>query len=257
MSSNFYPLKGFSLALTRPTERSDELGASLQALGAEVHSLPTIVIHYLCPELNEHLDKLLTSSNPRSLALVSAEATRAFHSYLTTSYPNTQIPSWNHIFSIGEKTQATARELGFQTAQLHLASPSNDVGLRTIIRKTVDRGESVVAPRGNRARVEWSQSLSQEGFNILRPCVYQIQDAVRCEHQIPKHIDIAIFFSPSAVDAWFRLYGNIDVGACAVIGRTTAKACEQAGLKVGAIASSPTEPALLESLKNYVSTLRS
>ena len=149
MSSNSHPLEGLSLALTRPIERCRTFSTSLQGLGAEVYSLPTIVIRYLCPDPNEHLDNLVTSSKHRSLALVSMEATHAFQQYLNTSYPNTQIPSWDHIFTIGEKTYNTAKELGFRASEYHLASPSNDVGLGLIIRNFVQQNEVIIAPRGN------------------------------------------------------------------------------------------------------------
>ena len=256
MSSNSHPLRGLSLALTRPIERCRTLSTSLQALGAEVYSLPTIVIRYLNPELDRHLDNLVTSSKRRSLALVSMEATHAFKQYLNTSYPNTQIPAWDHIFTIGEKTYNTAKELGFRGSEYHLASPSNDVGLGEIIRKILELNDALIAPRGNKARIGWSDSLSQEGFDVIRPLVYEAQDAAPLENGAPKRVDLAVFFSPSAVEAWTRLYSNIDVEACAVIGRTTARACEQMGMNVTIIAPNPTETALIDSLKNYVSESR-
>lgn len=256
MSSNSHPLRGLSLALTRPIERCRTLSTSLQALGAEVYSLPTIVIRYLNPEFDRHLDNLVTSSKRRSLALVSMEATHAFKQYLNTSYPNTQIPSWDHIFTIGEKTYNTAKELGFRASEYHLASPSNDVGLGEIIRKFLEMNDTLIAPRGNKARIEWSDSLSQEGLDVIRPLVYETHDAAPLENGVPKRIDLAVFFSPSAVDAWTRLYSNIDVEACAVIGRTTARACQQMGMNVTIVAPNPTETALIDSLKNYVSESR-
>ena len=256
MSSNPHPLQGLSLAITRPIERCRTFSTSLQALGAEVYSLPTIVIRYLCPELNRHLDSLVTSSKRRSLALVSMEATHAFQRYLNTSYPNTQIPAWDHIFTIGEKTYNTAEELGSRANKYHLASPSNDVGLGDIIRKFLETNETLIAPRGNKARIEWSDSLSQEGFDVIRPLVYETQDAAPLETGTPKRVDLAVFFSPSAVEAWTRLYGNIDVEACAVIGKTTARTCQQMGMNVTVVAPSPTETALIDSLKRYVSESR-
>ena len=256
MSSNSHPLRGLSLALTRPIERCRTFSTSLQGLGAEVYSLPTIVIRYLCPDLNEHLDNLVTSPKHRSLALVSMEATRAFQQYLNTSYPNTQIPSWNHIFSIGEKTHNVAKELGFRAHEYHLASPSNDVGLGGVIRTTLTMDDTLIAPRGNRARIEWSDSLIREGFDVMRPLVYETQDATPLENGAPKRVDFAVFFSPSAVEAWKRLYNHIEVEACAVIGQTTAKACQEVGMNVSVVAPSPTEAALIESLKDYVSESR-
>ena len=107
------------------------------------------------------------------------EATRAFQQYLNTSYPNTQIPAWNHIFSIGEKTHNVAKELGFRAHEYHLASPSNDVGLGGVIRTTLTMDDTLIAPRGNRARIEWSDSLIREGFDVMRPLVYETQDATR------------------------------------------------------------------------------
>ena len=256
MSSNSHPLQGLSLALTRPIERCRTFRTSLQGLGAEVYSLPTIVIRYLCPDLNEHLDNLVTSSKHRSLALVSTEATRAFQQYLSTSYPNTQIPAWNHIFSIGEKTHKASKDLGFRAREYHVASPSNDVGLGEVIRTILTMNETLIAPRGNRARIKWSDSLTQEGFDVIRPLVYETQDAPPLENDTPKRVDFAVFFSPSAVEAWTRLYSHIDVEACAVIGKTTARACQEMGMNVSVVAPSPTETALIDSLKNYVSESR-
>ena len=116
--------------------------------------------------------------------------------------------------------------------------------------------ETLIAPKGNKARIGWSDSLTQEGFDVIRPLVYETHDATRVKNGAPTSVDMALFFSPSAVEAWTRLYGNIDVEACAVIGETTAKACQEAGMNVRLVAPSPTETALIDGLKNYVSESR-
>ena len=256
MSFNYHPLQGLTIALTRPLKRSEELRASLEARGAEVHSLPTIDIRYLCPEMPEGFEERVTSNNLRSLALVSTEATRAFHRYLSTSYPNTQIPAWNHIFALGDKTLKALKDLNFKGINFHRAMPSNDVGLAEIIRTNLNKNEPMIAPRGSKARTRWSEELIYEGFNIDRPLVYETRDATRAKAACPSRLDWALFFSPSAAEAWTRLYPRIEVNACAVIGHTTAETCRQLGFNVEVVASTPAEEVLVGELEAYVSVTR-
>lgn len=253
MSSNSRPLQGQSIALTRPQEDSGNLHAMLTALGAQVYSLPTISIRYLSPSSDGPArERLEVPVKKRNLALVSAAATRAFHHHLSISYTNAQIPAWNHIYAIGEKTRKALKELNFQYGECFTASPQNDDGLQTIIRANLEKTAYLVAPRGNKARLGWSDALSKEGYQIDRPLVYETSDASAADGPRPHQIQWALFFSPSAAQSWSRVYPGIELESCAAIGETTAKACRQQGFHVKVVASQPNELALVEALVSYV-----
>ena len=53
--------------------------------------------------------------------------------------------------------------------------------------------DTLIAPRGNRARIGWSDSLIREGFDVIRPLVYETQDAAPLENGAPKRVDLAVF----------------------------------------------------------------
>ena len=255
MSSNAYPLQGLSIALTRPKEQAGTSYSTLQNLGAQVYSLPTITIRYLSTQSVEDMDWLKASHTSMSLALVSPSSARALHHHLSTSYTNTQIPAWNHIYALGDKTLKTLESLSFNSNDRLIASPQNDGGLASLIRKNHNKLELIVAPRGSQARLEWSNTLQEAGYSIARPLLYETIDASRAI-QCPSSIDWALFFSPSAVRAWQRLYPTIALGGCAAIGNTTAKACLDEGLPLRVTASEPNEEALHTALIRYVSEER-
>jgi len=255
MSSNAYPLQGLSIALTRPEEHAGTSYSTLQALGAQVYSLPTILIRYLSTQSVEDMDWLEASHKSMSLALVSSSSARALHHHLSTSYTNTQIPAWNHIYVLGKKTLKTLESLNFESNSRLTATPPNDDGLAELIRTHHKKSELLIAPRGSLARLEWSRDLKEAGFNIARPLLYETIDAPR-SMQCPQRLDWALFFSPSAVRAWRRLYHTVELGGCAAIGETTAEACLKEELPLRVTAPQPNEEALHEALVDYVSTER-
>lgn len=252
MSSNAYPLQGLSIALTRPEEQAGTSCSTLQALGAQVYSLPTIRIRYLSTQSVEDMDWLEASHTSLSLALVSSSSARALHHHLSTSYTNTQIPAWNHIYILGNKTLKSLESLNFESKSRFIATPQNDDGLAELIRTHHKKSELLVAPRGTLARLEWSTALQADGFRIKRPLIYETIDAPPSK-QCPPRLDWAIFFSPSAIKAWKRLYPTIELGGCAAIGETTAKACVEEGLPLRVTAPEPNEAALHAALIRYVS----
>lgn len=252
MSSNSHPLQGLSIALTRPKEQAEGLSSTLQALGAQVYSLPTISIRYLPPSSQQGPQWLAASHERRSLALISSVAARAFAHHLSTSYTNIQIPAWNHIYVIGNQTLKVTESLNFQCKTSYVAVPQNDEGLQTLIRNHHDKSEIIVAPRGNLARLKWSDRLGADGFRIQRPEVYETSDAIPTLMNVTKPIDLILFFSPSAVRAWKRVYPNLTMLGCAAIGQTTAQACRDEGLPLRVIAAEPSEDSLRESVVDYV-----
>lgn len=256
MSSNSHPLQGLSIAMTRPEEQGGQLRSTLQALGAQVYSLPTISIRYLPPRSQEDMQWLKASHERRSLALVSSLAARALDHHLSTSYTNIQIPAWNYIYALGDKTLKTLESLNLPFKSARVATPQNDEGLYALIRNHHEKSEPIVAPRGNLARLGWSDRLSEEGFELIRPQVYETVDATPSEFAPPQTIDLALFFSPSAVKAWKRVYPQLSLVGCAAIGETTAKACREEGLPLKVIADAPNENAMRESIVDYFQPAR-
>ena len=251
MSSRSMPLHGVSIAVTRAEHRSHSLQSLLAQSGAKVLLLPTIAIHDVFPTPEKVAIMREIRDVPCDLAFTSVEAVRGFHRHLSISYTNTQIPAWNYIFTIGERTEAELANYPFQASHVFRASPSNDVGLAALIRHHGTTSTPIVAPEGSASRQGWTDGLRDDGFQIIRPLVYETRDALPQLDDSVEEIDIVTFFSPSAVHAWHRIYPQIGIGSAAVIGPTTAKACREYGMNVAMMAERPDEESLVKAILGY------
>ena len=251
MSSRSMPLHGISIAVTRAEHRSHTLRSLLAQSGAKVLLLPTIAIHEVNPTPKQALLLRETTQQACDLAFTSVEAVRGFLRHLSISYPNTQIPSWNYIYTVGSRTESELSESPLQALKHYKARPSNDAGLGTLIRNKSKLSTPIIAPAGTAARQSWSDLLRDQGFNIIRPLVYETRDYLPDSTPLVDAVDSVTYFSPSAVHAWHRVYPTIKVGCAAAIGPTTAEACTKYGIHVAVVAEHPTEETLVDAVVRY------
>lgn len=92
-------------------------------------------------------------------------------------------------------------------------------------------------------------SLKEAGYILKEVPVYE---TVEVPLQIHGHYDFIMFFSPSAVDAFFRIntWNKGTLGVC--IGNTTADALKRKGVNIILVADMPDEMEMLATMEQFI-----
>ncbi len=157
----------------------------------------------------------------------------------------------NHVAAIGPATTAALNHIGWVpdvVPQLHDAS-----GLVTAMR-AIEPG-TLLLPQSIVADSMLEDGLAGAGFTVTRVTAYR---SVVDEQAVAKTVDLLrsrtfdniVFMSPSALQALLDALGSTETFPPAIcIGRRTAEACVAAGMRVAAIAPSPTPKGVVAALK--------
>lgn len=250
-------LVGRTVAVTRPRERAAALVAALEALGATVLAAPAIAV--VPPDSYAPLDtavqRLAAPATPDHayhwLTLTSAAAVDAVAARLDALGLHPRPDARTRVGVVGEATARAARER-FGRVDLVPTRHTAD-GLAAAMPGMW--GARVLFPCADRARDALPSLLTVRGARVERVIAYRTVDAPPdalaefAAAVAAGALDLVLVASPSAAGALVRALADAALApdACKVvcIGPTTADACRTRGLTVVAVASEPSDAALV------------
>jgi uroporphyrinogen-III synthase len=245
-------LRGRRVLVTRQKSRSEGLATLLEARGAEVLQVASIEI--VAPDDLRPLDEALEALDRYDwVVLTSANAVKAVLSRLTVLglYPKLG-GDGRKVASVGPSTTAALRaSFPEDKVALEPAHDTRAAGLVTSFASEKLSGRRVLVPASSLARSELAEGLRVRGAVVDVVAAYRpveppgLNQAVA--DSLARGFDLALFASPSAVEAFARSAGERARGLpVVVIGPTTEAAAREAGLDVRGVASPSTEAGLLE-----------
>jgi uroporphyrinogen-III synthase len=244
-------LQGRRVVITRQKSQAGGLVERLQAKGATILEVPAIDI--VPPKDIRPLDEALESLDRYDwVVLTSANTVNAVLSRLTVLglYPKLGSQK-RRVASVGPATTAALRS-SFPEDR-GVLEPKTDfraAGLLDAFSKERLKGRRMLVPASSEAREELAAGLRGMGAVVEVVAAYStieppgLGEAVaRC---LAQGFDLALFASPSSVEAFARSAGDRAAGLpAAVIGPTTEAAARAAGLDVRGVASPSTLEALV------------
>jgi uroporphyrinogen-III synthase len=194
-------------------------------LDANIHLIEEdfISINYLSPPLEGLGEALIFTSQ------------NAVQSVL--QHPKCDALKTKNVFCVGIKTKSLLEKNGFNVA----VYTDYAVDLAEIISLIYNK-ESYTFFSGNIRREELPSLLKENGIAFNEIEVYETNITSK---KITNTLDGILFFSPSAVQSYFKL-NTIKEEMCFCIGKTTAETLENKGIKNIIIADKPSIESLIE-----------
>lgn len=265
MAQEDNPLEGRRVVVTRAAEQSSELTARLEALGAEVLSLPLVRfapaadLAPLDRALRE-LDRVdwvfLTSQNTvRFMAERGAALGLNLAAALSRSLPRPQVAA------VGQATEQAALDRGWRVDCVSTGRGGADLA-RQLGQRV--RGCCVLLPRSDRATPDLPQALVAAGAEPVEVVAYRTLpiesfDSAVLAAMAQGEADVVSFASPSAFATLATLLGETKFRALAAavrfaaIGPTTASAIRRAGFPVAIEAKVPSAAGLAAAIAAHFS----
>lgn len=221
---------------TRPL--SDELIESVAQLGIEIDVLPFIEVEAIeSVEIQQEIE-----------AAMQAEATVVFTSMnaveaVVENCPDEQ-PAWK-IYCIGNTTARLIHE--YFPLSVIIGTADNATALASMI---IEEGETeeLIFFCGNRRREELPTLLRKENIEVDEIVVYQ---TLELPQKITKDYFGILFFSPSAVDSFFKNNKLTTQTVLFAIGNTTEAAIRKYTSNKIVIADQPGKEELVEKMVEY------
>lgn len=175
-------------------------------------------------------------------------------------FEETSLPSSIKVAAVGSKT---ARELKHHNVTIDLLPDDYTAeGLASALSENVDRGQSLLLPRGNLSRKILPEKLTEMGFTVRDLTIYDTiipYDSGRALRELvnKKDIDVITFTSSSTVHHFVELLKVEDLKTTlngvtiGVIGPITEKTLLSYGLKPDVVPEKYTIEGLLKSLEHY------
>ncbi|HUB08055.1 MAG TPA: uroporphyrinogen-III synthase [Myxococcales bacterium] len=252
------PLAGRRVLVTRAAGQATALAARLQSLGAEVFSLPGILL--LSPESWEPLDAAVRDiARFDWMAFTSQNAANQFFARLSALGVAVDALQRLKVAAVGEKTAALLERYGLRVAAV--APRASAESLAELIGPEV-RGRRVLWPRGEHAREVLGERLRAAGATeVCAPVCYGSgapeagPEATAAIAALERgQIDAVTFASPRSLGGVMEQLGPNAVerlSRCRVvcIGPTTASACRLAGIADPLVAEPHTIEGLTETVR--------
>jgi hydroxymethylbilane synthase len=233
-------LAGKRIALTRPKEQSEALAALLRAHGAEPISCPAIAIERSKTDALDQELRFLAAY--RWIVFTSANAVNAVADRLDAL--GVRVPDGVHIAAVGGATgdviAQRLRRPDFAPSVANAATLASELPDVT--------GARVFIPRGESAREELTNELRSRGATVRELVVYR---TVAASGLSVDDFDAIVFTSPSGVRSVFDAVGARRWRAVVCIGQTTAAAARVRGIRVSAVARTPSVGGIVEALVEY------
>ena len=244
-------LTGRRIVLTRRRGQSGRIGEMLEERGAHVLEVPAIEI--VAPPDPGPLDEALRElERYQWVVLTSANAVSAVLGRLAVLGLEPRLGARGpKVASVGPATTA-ALGASFPEDQVAL-QPGTDfraAALAEAFARRGVKGARVLVPASTRARDELVRELGELGARVDVVAAYSVVEppglgecVLRC---LDEGFDLALFASPSAVEAFAQAAGDRARGTpVVVIGPTTEAAARAARFDVRAVASPSTAEGLL------------
>lgn len=242
--------------VSRSESQVKELKRDLEKQGFEVVSMPLIKteIRKDLTELKAVLDQLdiydwlvFTSANAVQFFFQAAEG------YGTKFYFYPKLK----IATVGDKTKLTLEQMGYRTNFVPIEYTAE------VLANNMDdlNGKNILIPRSSIAKNSYVQIMKAKGAKVKAIDLYHTS-AVNYSSDyflkiLSKQINYITFTSPSAVEAFElnKRHSGVELVCEKIvcIGPTTAKAAEELGFRVAAIANPHTVEGIVESIKKLES----
>jgi uroporphyrinogen-III synthase len=251
-------LAGLRVLVTRPEAQSGALLGRLRALGAEPVVCPTIRIEG--PADWRPLDEAIGRLSGYDWAIFTSVNGVRFFFERPGALDAAMEAVRSHALRLAAIGPATARALEGQRLQVAFM-PSRYVAEAILEEIGPVAGLRILLPRADIARKALADGLRAQGASLDEVTAYRTVSAAGGEPMLPGGlaggVDIATFTSPSTVHGFLALLeaagrpvGQVLAGAkIACIGPITARAAEQAGLRVDIVAAEHTVDGLLNAIK--------
>jgi uroporphyrinogen-III synthase len=238
--------------LTRSRKERDELISELKNLGAEAINFPLIEIKGT--ELSDSdLTRIKDVNSYDAIIFTSVYSAGIFLDLLRLNERKFD----GEIFCVGDKTKQIVELFGYQVA-FHPKKYSSEDLLKELPVERV-KGKKILFPKGNKSMTIISSALSRIAYvsdiivyeNFLPE--YSEEEIESIKDKLKNKIDCVVFFSPSAVENYEKLFGreNYSELEFAVIGNTTLSKAEELGLNVKIKPVNSTIKDLIDEIKKY------
>lgn len=199
------PLRGKTIAVTRPKDQADSLALRLRSAGARVLLTPTILIRPLssCGRLDAALRRL---GSYDTLIFTSANAVNCFFDRARRlRLGNLQKPKW--LYAVGPQTIRELRLRGWRGAR----APKNHRGEALAALLGDVRGRNILIPRARIAREILPWLLRKNGARVsVAPCYETVANKAglkRLTEIPPQNIHAITFTSESTVEQLMAHWG--------------------------------------------------
>lgn len=232
-------LAGKRVLVTRPLRSDSKLEKILRAAGAEAVLLPLIRIEPL-PDAAK-LDALDSLDHYDWLIFTSQNAVEMVAGWLAERRSGEMIPSSLQIAAVGAATAEAAREASFHVTHASHGGPAADL-ISEIANKL--KGKRVLLPRSDRAAPQLVELIRKTGADVTDVVAYRTVLVDPSVEDVGE-VDAALFFSPSAVQAFRASRGSgvlskiENCTALGAIGPVTEGAMRSAGLRCDFVAERP------------------
>lgn len=249
--------------ITRAAERSGELRARLEELGAEVDSLP--LVRFLESNDKADLDRAIRSLDKFDWIIFTSVNAVTFFLARCRAVGGWPKSEGTMIAAVGSATRSAVEEQGLQASLV--PAEFSGAGLAAELSGAIS-GKSVLLPRSDRASEELPSMLARAGAKVTEIVAYITTGAEEFDRGLigsirDGQVDAVTFFSPSAFQEFQKLMGPDLLAkhdsrvALAAIGPVTARAIRDSGLPLAIEADQATTASIVAGLERYFSTLES
>jgi uroporphyrinogen-III synthase len=253
-------LRGKTILVTRPRERSRELLDAIARVHGRVLHLP--MVEFGEPGSWDECDTAIR--NLRQYDGVIFTSTTAVERFLgRVKECGGNICLLKSVFAVGKKTAERLMKSGL--TQVHVSPGATSVSLADVMKRLDVKGKRFLFPRGNLSKDEIVEALVQGGAHVDAPVVYTTASSNELgSDEVTRRleaesVDAITFFSPSAVRHFFELVPQ-DIfqrlfaqAVICVVGPTTRAELEQHGTAPHLIAEEASVDAVVQSLVDYFS----
>lgn len=159
---------------------------------------------------------------------------------------NYHLPLGMTALVVGKKTATRVAE---KLKAIPFLTELNGTDLLKMIRENVPTNTRLIYVCANSRLDTLPDGLKEAGYMVEEFLVYE---TVEAPLQIQGNFNFIMFFSPSAVDAYFRMnaWNTSTAGVC--IGNTTADALKLKGVSKILVASEPDEMEMLDTIEQFI-----
>jgi uroporphyrinogen III methyltransferase/synthase len=229
-------LSGIRIAVTRPRGGINRLAGMLRRKGAEVVEIPTIAIVYRAetPLLYETLAGISAGKTGKAwFAFTSVHGVEAFFAKLTEYHADIRAFAACKFAAIGSATCAALAGRGI-FADL-VPEVFSGAALGAALAKTATKDETIILPRSSIGGREILDALRAAGLRYIDIPVYDTLPETGYENpafraRLVDGLDYAAFTSPSAVEAFVKIFDITGIPALC-IGEATAAPARTLGME--------------------------
>ena len=225
---------------------------STKKLDASLH-VKAVVENFLLVEENlirthfkkdpDTVEKTLTvlNSGIKNIVFTSSNAVKALELILKQAHEKLND---KNIFCLSGRTKEAVQKT-FPNNQIHAEARNAEELAHVVVAETV---KEVIFICGNKRRDTLPEILNAAGIHCTDIVVYDTEEAPK---KMDEDFDAVLFFSPSAVNSFFRYNQVADATVCFAIGETTAASLKEKNIENIITSPYPQEDQLFETLINY------